>query len=252
MLLLPNLPVNIFGARKLLGRGDIRIEGNHVISRQGKYLFQFDKNLMIIEEPESRTYAFPAISKQSKELPIRLWHRRFGHLGLHNVRKTATIVKGLSIKEEVRTEDEYLRLCDPCERGKPLRHIRKKAEPRVLGICDEIHIDVVMISPKGIGKKKYATVFTDKATSVRWVYFHESKNGAHHAIVAFQKMLKTQYNLTVKVWRMDGGKEYSPNRLTELAYDLGQVVELTTPYNPEQDGTSERSIRIFASVLVRQ
>ena len=44
---------------------------------------------------------------------------------------------------------------------------------------------------------------------------------------------------------MDGGKEYSPTKLTVLAEDLGQVVELTTPYNPEQDGTSERSIGIL-------
>ena len=38
---------------------------------------------------------------------------------------------------------------------------------------------------------------------------------------------------------MNGGKEYSPNKLADLADDLGQVVELTTPYNPEQDGTSK-------------
>ena len=44
---------------------------------------------------------------------------------------------------------------------------------------------------------------------------------------------------------MDRGKEYSPNRLADLAKDLGQVVELTTLYNPEQDSTSERLIRIL-------
>jgi hypothetical protein len=32
---------------------------------------------------------------------------------------------------------------------------------------------------------------------------------------------------------MDGGKEYSPNKLATLAEDLGQVVELITPYTPE-------------------
>jgi hypothetical protein len=44
---------------------------------------------------------------------------------------------------------------------------------------------------------------------------------------------------------MDSGKEYSPTKLTVLAEDLGQVVELTTPYNPKQDGTLERSIGIL-------
>jgi hypothetical protein len=44
---------------------------------------------------------------------------------------------------------------------------------------------------------------------------------------------------------MNRGKEYSLNKLSKLAEDLGQIVELTTLYNPEQDGTSERLIGII-------
>jgi hypothetical protein len=81
---LPNYRINIFGARKLLGRGEIRIKDqNLVVNRQGLGLFRFDKNMMIIKEP--KTYAFLAVSKDSPNLPIRLWHRRFGHLGLDNI-----------------------------------------------------------------------------------------------------------------------------------------------------------------------
>ena len=32
---------------------------------------------------------------------------------------------------------------------------------------------------------------------------------------------------------MDGGKEYSLKRLADLVDDLGQIVELITPYNLE-------------------
>ena len=102
-----------------------------------------------------------------------------------------------------------------------------------------------MITPQGIGKKRYATVFTEKASLARWAYFHKSKNGAFDAVVKYQKMVKTQYERIVKKWRMDGGKEYSPNRLAKLAKNLGQIIELTTPYNLEQDSTSKRSISIL-------
>jgi hypothetical protein len=44
---------------------------------------------------------------------------------------------------------------------------------------------------------------------------------------------------------MDEGKEYSLNKLSELAKDLGQIVELTILYNPEQDSTLERLIGII-------
>ena len=57
------------------------------------------------------------------------------------------------------------------------------------------------------------------------------------------KIAKTQYNRTIKKWRLDRGREYSPTRLQELAKDLGIVVELTTLYFPEQDAVSERLIR---------
>ena len=102
-----------------------------------------------------------------------------------------------------------------------------------------------MITPQGIGKKRYATVFTEKASSACWAYFYKSKNGAFDAVVKYQKMVKTQYERIVKKWRMDGGKEYSPNRLAKLAKNLGQIIELTTPYNLEQDSTSKRSISIL-------
>jgi hypothetical protein len=48
-----------------------------------------------------------------------------------------------------------------------------------------------MITPQGIRKKKYATVFTEKATSVQWAYFYKLKNGAYNALVKYQKMVKT-------------------------------------------------------------
>jgi hypothetical protein len=92
---------------------------------------------------------------------------------------------------------------------------------------------MVMITPEGIRRKKYATIFIEKATTVRWAYLHNSKSGAYNALLKFQKMVNTQFNRVIKKWRMDGGKEYSPKKLTKLAEELGQIVEMTTPYNLE-------------------
>ena len=105
--------------------------------------------------------------KKLTETSIRLWHRRLVHLGLDNVRKTLKIVKGIIIKEEELEEDDQLHLCDPCERSKPLRHTRKKATLRNLKVFDKVHIDVVMLTPQGIRKKKYTTVFTEKVSLVK-------------------------------------------------------------------------------------
>ena len=65
---------------------------------------------------------------------------------MYNVRKTATMVKGLYIKKEEETENKKLLLCDPYKRSKPLCYVRKKADSCVLTVYDEVHIDVVIIS----------------------------------------------------------------------------------------------------------
>jgi hypothetical protein len=47
---LPNCGINIFGAKKLLGKGDIRIEdGNLVVNREGLGIFRFNENIIIIK-----------------------------------------------------------------------------------------------------------------------------------------------------------------------------------------------------------
>ena len=46
---------------------------------------------------------------------------------------------------------------------------------------------------------------------------------------------------------MDGGKEYSPTKMDAMAENLGQIVEVTILYSPEQDGLSERLISIICA-----
>ena len=94
---------------------------------------------------------------------------------------------------------------------------------------------------------RYCTVFTDAASSTRWGHFHDLKSGALEAIDFFNAMVSSQYNMIVKSWRLDGGKEFSPSRIGAIASKLGQIVETTTPYFPEQNGRAERSIGIIVS-----
>jgi hypothetical protein len=251
VLYLPGCSINIFGARQYIGRGELRLEstpkGTLVVDDEGDGLFYIDEQCYIIEQ---ETHCFPAITTKPKGTSIRLWHRRLGHLGFDNVRKTAKLTYGIKLRKpkdltEDQQEEGNLKLCDACELSKPHRRVRKFAAKRKLVAFDEIHLDVVSYKKIGIGGHRYATLFTDKATSVRWAYFYAKKNGAYDALVKFQKKVKTQYNRTIKKWRLDGGKEYSPKKLDQLAENLGQIVEKTTPHNPEQDGLSERSIGII-------
>ena len=50
---------------------------------------------------------------------------------------------------------------------------------------DKVYINIVIITPQGIKKKKYAIVFTKKATLVQWAYFYKLKNGVYNALVKY-------------------------------------------------------------------
>lgn len=44
------------------------------------------------------------------------------------------------------------------------------------------------------------------------------------------KLAKTQYNRDIKIWRYNGGREYHPTEIKELADYIGMLVEESTPY----------------------
>ncbi|KAI0995961.1 hypothetical protein K3495_g12220 [Podosphaera aphanis] len=254
VLYLPSCPLNLFSGRKLYDQGGYIGNQGSVFDSNNLEIASVDSNLLINEEP--RQFAFPAALHQARPT-LTLWHRRLGHLGLKNVKITEKITQGIKYDVDIKTDpnsDDKFVLCEPCELSRPLSHVRKNITPRNLSPFDQVSVDMVMIKPGGRilsdeswSKINYATIFTESATRYRWGIFHKEKRGAFESVQQFEALSRTQYNCTIKRWRLDGGKEYSPKQMGIMAKSLGQIVELTTPYNPEQDGQSERSIGILGT-----
>lgn len=195
--------------------------------------------------------AFPVLEHQPRPT-LDLWHCRLGHLGVRNVKATKQITTG--IEYDATPAEPSSNLCEACEISNPLRHVRKTVSPKDYKPFDSVSVDVVMINPRGKIllndswiNVRYCTVFTDAASSARWGHYHDHKNGSFEAVENFNAMVSTQFGMVVKSWRLDSGKEFSPSRMGTMASKLGQIVEMTTPYSPEQDGRAERSIGIIVS-----
>jgi len=58
-------------------------------------------------------------------------------------------------------------------------------------VFNKVYINMVIITPQGIRKKKYAIIFTKKATLVWWAYFYKLKNSVYNTLVKYQKIVKT-------------------------------------------------------------
>jgi len=98
---------------------------------------------------------------------IELWHWRFGHLSLDSVRATRKLVTGLDFQDK-EVPPTVTRLYDSCERGRPIRSVRKRIDNRLLHALDRVYIDVVIVTLKSfLGKARYGLIYTDSVTIAR-------------------------------------------------------------------------------------
>ena len=187
---MPDVPVNLFSGRRLLDGGGLIGDGVLLSppNKNGvrKEMCQYNDCFFIIEE--DMTQAMPALlpaALRTAGIDIKLWHRRFGHLGLDNLRQTQRITRGMEVRK--REETLQMKLCEPCEMAKPICHVRKTVHPErcVLRIFDQIHADVVKIKPVGYNKHIYGLILMDGAMKVRWAYTFEHKGNAFKCIMKF-------------------------------------------------------------------
>ena len=239
---IPACPINLFGGRKLIQQGG-SIHKGCIMGSNGKEICEIDSNLYLREVNSTRQYhSMPVL--ESAELTLDDWHRRFGHISMDMIEATAKVSTGLKY---VKLQEKMTRICDPCENSTPTNSVRRYVDHKVEDALGQIDIDLVTFKERAHNQHKYAMILTCKATTARWNYTFTHKDDAKNCIKKFNKMTQTQYKRTVRVWRVDGGKEYGPNQLSALTAEMGQLLEVTTPYQHNQNGTAERTNRTIIS-----
>jgi transposase InsO family protein len=240
---LPSSPINLFSGTAInkyalyyCGKTNtIRYNNN---DKEGLALTR-SNNLLYIKlgdeglERQQDQQAFPAIIKPT----LSVWHRRLGHLGYENVKRTATMTTGIELDEREDTPE----FCRPCVMSKSMRTVSRKPQERATNTFDLIHLDVLgPITPIGYNGHRWALFLTDDHARYRWGYTFKEKGEAYSTIVNFITMAQTQYNKTIRRFRMDGGKEFGGTKLLNILINKGIQLEVTAPYTPEQDGVAER------------
>ena len=104
-----------------------------------------------------------------------------------------------------------------------------------------IHLDVCgpMPSTSLSGCENYVT-FMDDYSRKTWIYFLKAKNEVFEKFKEFKALIENLSDKKIKTLRSDNGEEYTSKEFEAFCKDARIKRELTTPYNPQQNGVCRK------------
>ncbi|XP_040362272.1 uncharacterized protein LOC112202395 [Rosa chinensis] len=206
-----------------MGKGDLR----------GR-LFHLD---CMYAEPTQAPEQPLALTLNSDRLSeLWLWHRRLGHPSFGVMKKSMpSLFLGVS---------ESSLHCETCALAKSHRSSYPSSFHSSTMPFELIHSDVWGPSKHStLSGMRYFVLFIDDFTRLSWVVLLKSKDSVFSAFTAFHKLVRTQYDAHVKVFRSDNGGEFVNHSFHEYFQHHGIIHQTSCSQTPEQNGVSERKNR---------
>jgi transposase InsO family protein len=171
----------------------------------------------------------------STKSPCELWHRRLAHINYKALPYVSKVVTGLP---DFKVDHEGV--CKGCAQGKNIKNPFPKSDSKAR-VLELIHSDVCGPMPStSLSGYVYYTSFIDDYSRKTWVYFWKSKDEVFRKFKEFNALIENLAERKIKIPRSDNGGEYTSKEFVIFCRDVGIKRELTTPYNPQQNGVAGR------------
>jgi hypothetical protein len=169
-----------------------------------------------------------AVSRQDQSL---LWHRRFAHPSDDKLKVISEAVNGVPAVTGLSS------VCDTCATTKATRQQGKQPAERATERLERAHIDHWgPYKHSTIGGNRYMLTITDDKTRKSWIILSKDRKAIWSDFVEWRAVAEHESGCKLKAIRADNAPE-----IVALIKGLdGVVMEPTTAYTPEQNGTSER------------
>jgi transposase InsO family protein len=131
-------------------------------------------------------------------------------------------------------------VCNGCAQGKNIKNPFLKRDTKTEGVLELIHSDVCGPMPSSsISGYVYYVSFIDDYSRKTWIYFLKTKDEVFNKFKEFKALIENLSERKIKILRSDNGGEYTSKEFVNFCKDVGIKRELTTPYNPQQNGVAE-------------
>jgi hypothetical protein len=174
-----------------------------------------------------------------------LWHRILAHI---NYKVLPYICKAVTGLPELKVDQEGI--CNGCAQGKNIKNPFPKRDNKAEGALELIHSDVCGPMPSSsISGYVYYVSFIDDYSRKTWIYFLKSKDEVFSKFKEFKALIENLSERKIKILRLDNGGEYTSKEFINFCRDVGIKRELTTSYNPQQNGVAERKNRTIMEAV---
>ena len=253
VLFVPELSYNLFSVSSAVKSGklvmfnedecQIMDEASKIIMTANKKGNLFYLNLSQMTEPSIKgdgDNEIVNLNKADDKISQEdIWHQRYGHLGIDNLKKLAKekLVDGFNFSNIC-----GIRFCEDCLYGKI--HKQKfpdKGGSRATEKLDLVHTDVCgKIECKSMSGKEYFLSFIDDKSRYVWTYTLTKKSDVYETFLEWKAKVERESGKKLKMIRSDNGGEYRSDEFETRFKQEGMQHQLTVPKNPEQNGVAER------------
>jgi transposase InsO family protein len=221
------------------------IDGEVLMWAKGETL----NEAIIIGNEENGLYKIKGHSEAAMTHAIEslceLWHRRLAHI---NYKALPYICKAVTGLPELK--GDHKGICNGCAQGKNIKNPFLKRGNKTERVLELIHSDVCGPMPSSsISGYVYYVSFIDDYSRKTWIYFLKTKDEVFNKFKEYKALIENPSERKINTLRSDNGGEYTSKEFVNFYEDVGIKRELTTPYNPQQNGVAKRkNITILEAV----
>nr|XP_036588243.1 polyprotein [Colletotrichum truncatum]KAF6799616.1 polyprotein [Colletotrichum truncatum] len=197
------------------------------------------KKIRFVTQAKQRHTSFTP-RKRLAGRPFR-WHQRLGHPGEGVLEHLVNASRGVKIMGDLRNK---LPDCSACGKGKTRRIVRRAPRESIAWAKpgSRVAFDFHSISPQGYGGYMSTVILSDRLTGYSWDYYLKDRTTETLLEVfdLFMAMMKTQYNIQVKVFECDREVATIHQQVATHLQSQGVVLEPSAPNTQAQNGGAER------------